>query len=100
MANQSCTKVAPVRQAFENESGQRMIDPVMSMTTMAEPMNAAFSFWPGLNFPSLTRGRVRGNHQPRSRRSQRFRRRRSARNPRPDRNRMPVMMGIGSNRPE
>ena len=79
-ANQSCMNVAPVRQSIGNASNQCMIDPVASITTPAPAMNAALSFWPGLNFPRrIVERRLRRNQRmssrlhrlsrPRSRRS-------------------------------
>ena len=53
-ANQSCANVAPVRQSSGKSSNHFMIDPVPSITTAAPAMNAALSFWPGLNLPSAT----------------------------------------------
>ena len=44
IANQSCTNVAPVRQVSGNGSNHFMIEPVISITTIAAPMNVAFSF--------------------------------------------------------
>ncbi len=44
IANQSCTNVAPCRHESENGSYQRMMAPLISMTTIAAPMNVAFSF--------------------------------------------------------
>ena len=41
---ESCTNVAPVRQESENGLGQRMIKPVMNITTIDAPMKIAFSF--------------------------------------------------------
>src|SRR5690242_19604150 len=59
-ANQSCTNVAPVRRSLENGLGQRSINPVASMTTMAPAKNDALSFCPALNLPTSTRpGRTR-----------------------------------------
>ena len=51
-AIQSWTNVAPVRMEIGNGSNHLRITPVASITTIAAPRNAAFSFWPGLNLPS------------------------------------------------
>ena len=64
-ANQSCTNVAPVRQSSGNGSNHFMIAPVASITTPAPAMNAALSFWPGLNLPSRTVAALRRRNQRR-----------------------------------
>ena len=50
-ANQSWTKVAPVRQASGNGSNHRMIAPVASISGMQPATKMALSFWPALNLP-------------------------------------------------
>ncbi len=44
MKVQSCTKVAPVRQLSGNGSNQRMIDPVINISTIDAPTKIALSF--------------------------------------------------------
>ena len=44
MKTESWTKVAPVRQLSGNGWNQRMIEPVISIRTIAAPTNTAFSF--------------------------------------------------------
>ncbi len=66
MNTQSWTNVAPVRIRSGNGPNQRMIEPVANMSTIDAPTKTAFSFWPGLNFPSCADARVRLDHQRRS----------------------------------
>lgn len=80
MAVQSCTNVAPVRYDRANGSGQRMIDPVTTMTGIIPSTNAELAFWPALNLPtSPVASRPRDTSQRRSATVQRARRRTSAR---------------------
>src|SRR6266511_1582528 len=101
-ANQSCTKVAPVRQSFENGLGQRRIRPVASMTTTAAAKNVALSFWPALNLPTSTRPgrtRLRRRNQRASSRVQPLMRPTSRRSWAPQRPATPSRAGTGSRIP-
>ena len=89
-----------LRHESENGSYQCMIEPVISITTIAAPMNVALSFWPGLNLPSCTSGAPRRDHHPRSSAVQRFSRPRSARSWPPARSTSATRTGTGSSRPE
>src|SRR6266540_3623575 len=101
-ANQSCTKVAPVRQSFENGLGQRRIRPVASMTTTTAAKNVAFTFCPALNLPTSTRPgrtRLRRRNQRASSRVQRLMRPTSRRSCAPHRPAIPSRTGTGSRIP-
>lgn len=99
-AKQSWTKVAPVLHLSGNHSGQCKMTPVSSKTVKADIVNTAFTFCPGLNFPSLAEEsppRLRSQYL--SSRENRLIRRTSARSCRPQ---LPVRArtnGITKQRP-
>ena len=73
------------RQVSENGLYHFMIEPVISITTIAAPMNVAFSFWPGIELPELGGAPCGATTNARSSRVHRLSRPRSRRSSAPDR---------------